>query len=312
MINIPPHAFYTMLVVIGVLVVATGIQYVMAAMRPQQDHSELRQRIHSWWWMLGLLFAVLLFSTNVAILFFAFLSFLALKEFFSIVPTRQSDRPVIFWAYVTIPLQYYWVATAQFGMFLVFIPVYAFLLIPTRMVLTGVTRGFIKSVATIIWAIMLTVFSLSHVAYLLVLPAQNSLAGGVGLVLFIVLMTECNDVAQYIWGKLLGRRQIIPKVSPNKTWEGFLGGLLTVTVVSGLLGPFLTPLNWYQALAAGLIIGLGGFIGDVVISALKRDLQIKDSGTLIPGHGGILDRLDSLIYTAPLFFHYVNYLCCVQ
>ena len=312
MLDIPPHSFYVMLAVIGVLVIATAIQYLMAIMRPQQDQTELRQRIQSWWWMLGLLFAVLLINTYAAIIFIAFLSFLALKEFFSITPTRLSDRPVIFWAYVTIPLQYYWVATAQFGMFLVFIPVYAFLMIPTRMVLTGETHGFIKSVATIIWAIMLTVFSLSHVAYLLVLPVQNSLAGGVGLVLFIVLMTECNDVAQYIWGKLLGRHKIIPKVSPNKTREGFLGGLLTVTIASGLLGPFLTPLNWYQALAAGLIIGLGGFVGDVVISAVKRDLRIKDSGTLIPGHGGVLDRLDSLIYTAPLFFHYINYLCCVQ
>ena len=130
--------------------------------------------------------------------------------------------------------------------------------------------------------------------------------------IFLLFTTQFNDVSQYVWGKMLGRHKIIPKVSPNKTWEGFLGGLLTVTLISALLAPYLTTLNMLQGVAAGLIIGIAGFFGDVVISAIKRDLQIKDSGTMIPGHGGILDRLDSLIYTAPLFFHYVNYLCCVR
>ena len=118
-------------------------------------------------------------------------------------------------------------------------------------------------------------------------------------------MTQFNDVCQFIWGKLLGRHKIIPKVSPNKTWEGFIGGLFTIVACAGLVAPLLTPLNWVQGLGAGLIIACGGFIGDVVISSVKRDLQIKDSGQLIPGHGGILDRMDSLLYASPLFFHYV-------
>jgi len=211
MFDIPQHAMVAMAAVIGVLVIATVVQFVLAAMHPDRDYTELRQRIQSWWWMIAALFAVLVLSTNAAIVFFAFLSFLALKEFLSIVPTRVADRRVVFWAYVSIPFQYYWVATAQFGMFLVFIPVYIFLLIPGRMVLIGDTKGFIRSVAVIIWAIMLTVFSLSHIAYLLMLPVQNSLAGGVGLVLFLILMTECNDVSQYIWGKLLGQTQDHPQ-----------------------------------------------------------------------------------------------------
>ena len=121
-------------------------------------------------------------------------------------------------------------------------------------------------------------------------------------------MTQFNDVSQYVWGKLLGKRKITPRVSPKKTWEGFLGGVLTITLLAGFLAPFLTPLSRIEGFIAGAIISASGFVGDVVISSVKRDLHIKDTGQLIPGHGGILDRMDSLIYTAPLFFHYIYYL----
>ncbi len=204
--------------------------------------------------------------------------------------------------------RYDWVAAGWYGMFIIFIPVYLFLLIPMRMVLKGETDGFIKSAGTLHWAAMLTVFSVSHVAYLLVLPDKNTLAGGIGLVLFLLFMTQFNDVSQYVWGKMLGKHKIIPKVSPNKTWQGFLGGMLTITLVAALVAPYLTPMNRIEGLIGGLLISISGFFGDVVISAVKRDLNIKDSGSLIPGHGGILDRMDSLIYTGPLFFHYIYYL----
>jgi phosphatidate cytidylyltransferase len=100
----------------------------------------------------------------------------------------------------------------------------------------------------------------------------------------------------------------MPTVSPNKTWQGLIGGVATTAVLAMLLFSVLTPFQWYEAAAAGVLIGVFGFVGDVVISAVKRDLQIKDSGSLLPGHGGILDRIDSLTYTAPLFFHYTYYL----
>jgi phosphatidate cytidylyltransferase len=178
-----------------------------------------------------------------------------------------------------------------------------------RMVLIGETSGFLRAAGTLHWGLMATVFSISHVAFLLVVPRSvNPRAGGAGLVLYLVFLTQFNDVAQYLWGKALGRHKILPKVSPNKTVEGFLGGLATSLALAWLLAPWLTPFDRLESVGAGLILGFGGFIGDVVISALKRDLGIKDSGTLLPGHGGILDRIDSLSYTAPLFFHYVWYL----
>ncbi len=306
--QVPEHALHAMMFIIALLIIATTVRFTLLIANKTTDYSELRQRIQSWWWMIGIMFFVFTFSQSATIVFFAFLSFIALKEFLSIVPTRLSDRRVIFWLYLAIPLQYYWVNIAWYGLFVIFIPVYIFLFIPMRMVIIGETKGFIKSAGILHWSVMLTVFSVSHIAYLLVLPEKNQLAGGVGLVLYILFMTQFNDVCQYIWGKMLGKHKIIPKVSPNKTWEGFIGGLFTLTIVSSFIAPYLTPLNWVEGIGAGLIICIGGFFGDVVISSVKRDLNIKDSGNLIPGHGGILDRIDSLIYTAPLFFHYLYYL----
>jgi phosphatidate cytidylyltransferase len=307
LLNIPPNSFYAMLAVIGLLVTASCIRLLFSGKNPNKDYTELRLRIQSWWWIVALLFLVLVVGQTTSIVFFGFLSFLALKEFLSIVPTRLTDRRVIFWAYLAIPLQYYWVNMGWYGMFIIFIPVYVFLFLPMRMVLIGDTTGFIRSAGILHWAVMLMVFSLSHIAYLLTLPVNNLEAGNIGLVLFLLFMTQFNDVCQYIWGKLLGKHKIIPKVSPNKTWEGFIGGFLTVTICAGFVAPLLTPLTFEQGLGAGAIIGIAGFLGDVVLSSVKRDLQIKDSGTLIPGHGGILDRMDSIIYTAPLFFHYLYY-----
>lgn len=306
--HIPQHSLYAMSFIVALLSFATLIYLIKAKRHPDKDLEELKLRIQSWWWMIAIVLLALGISLKTALFLFAFLSYMALKEFFSIVSIRHIDRRAIFWAYASIPAQYYFVSQGWYGMFIIFIPVYLFLFVPMRLVLTGETQGFIRSSSTIHWAAMLTVFSISHIAYLLVLPVQNPLAGAIGPVLFLLFMTQLNDVSQYVFGKLFGKHKIIPKVSPNKTWEGFLGGVGTVTLISGLLAPFLTPLDWRYGLLAGAIISVGGFFGDVVISSVKRDINIKDTGTLIPGHGGILDRLDSLLYTAPLFFHYLYYL----
>lgn len=304
------HLHPRVLLVLGglalLLLLATLVVVWITRGRPPGN--ELRLRVQSWWLILGLFALAILLGTKGAVWLFGLVSFLALKEYFSLIPTRRSDRRVLFWAYVSIPLQYYWVAIGWYGMFIIFIPVYLFLLVPLRKVLIGETEGFLHSVGTIHWGLMTTVFSLSHAAFLLALPEQISPAGGAGLLLYLVVLTELNDVAQYLWGKSLGKRKVAPSVSPGKTYGGLLGGVFTTVLLAWFAGPWLTPLNGYQALAAGLIIGVFGFVGDISISAVKRDIGIKDSGSLIPGHGGILDRVDSLTYTAPLFFHYLYYL----
>jgi phosphatidate cytidylyltransferase len=307
--RLDPAVAQVLLGIFAILVLATVVLWVLGRWKPQADWSELKARVRSWWVMAGVFALALALSRRVSLVFFAFVSFLALKEYLSLIPTRRADRSVLFWAYLAIPVQYYWIDLRWYGMFIIFIPVYMFLLLPMRMVLIGETSGFLRAAGTLHWGMMATVFSVSHVAFLLVLPARiNPRGGGPGLVLFLVFLTQFNDVAQYLWGKSLGRHKVIPKVSPNKTVEGFLGGVATTLALAWLLAPLLTPLTPLQSLGAGAIIAVGGFVGDVVISSLKRDLGIKDSGTMLPGHGGILDRIDSLSYTAPLFFHFFWYL----
>jgi phosphatidate cytidylyltransferase len=294
--------------VLTLLVLATVVVAALGRMRPERNDAELRLRVRSWWFIVGVVAVVLALSRNAAIAFLGFVSFLALKEYLSLIPTRRADRRVLFWAYLAIPVQYWWVADGWYGMFVIFIPVYVFLFLPFRMVVAGEVQGFLRAVGTLHWGLMTTVYSLSHTAFLLALPDVAARgAGGEGLLVYLLLLTELNDVAQYVWGKSLGRRRIVPTVSPNKTWEGFLGGVATTTVVGLALSPVLTPFTPLHGAAAGLIIAVTGFAGDVTISALKRDLGVKDSGTLIPGHGGILDRIDSLTFTAPLFFHFTRY-----
>lgn len=307
--NIPFNVEIAFIAIGGILAIASLLSIALVYSQPARDHQELRLRIKTWWLIVAVFAAAVLFNRTVSVVVLTFVSFLAFKEYLSLVPTRRADHRVLFWAYLAIPIQFYWVWIAWYGLFIIFIPVFVFLFLPMRMILIGETTGFLRAIGTLQWGLMITVFSLSHAAYILVLPANVNPAGGsMGLLIYLVFLTEFNDVAQYIWGKSFGKRKIVPKVSPNKTVMGFLGGVFTTTALAIILAPHLTPLTQIEALGAGVIIGLAGFVGDVTISALKRDLGVKDSGNLLPGHGGILDRLDSLTYTAPLFFHYVYHL----
>ena len=295
--------------VYSLLVVASLTVWTIKRTSPDQDHTELVQRVKSWWVMVVIFSIAMVLSRTISIGFMGLVSFLALKEYLSLIPTRRADRRVLLWIYLAVPIQYYWVADGWYGMFIIFVPVYMFLLIPMIMVLIGETQGYLRAAGTLHWGLMTTVFSLGHAAYLLVIPGEpNPAGGGAGLLLFLVFLTQFNDVAQYFWGKLLGKRKALPKVSPGKTQAGVLGGVATTVVIAWLIAPWLTPLTIGQSIAAGVLIGMAGFMGDVTISAIKRDIGVKDSGGLIPGHGGILDRVDSLTYSAPLFFHFVYYL----
>ncbi len=295
-------------VIFALLLVATVVNGLLVWRRPGKDWRELTLRIRTWW-VIILLFSLAILSPRwLALTFFALVSFMALKEFLTLAPSRQTDRMPLLWMFVAIPINYWLIGINWYGMFVVFIPVYAFLFLPVRMVIAGDTQGFLRFASQHHWSLMTTVFAFSHVAFLLVLPDDGKQTGAL-LVFFLVGLTEFNDIAQYLWGKSIGRMKVMPKVSPNKTLAGLIGGVATTTLMAALLGPVMTPLNLPLSLLAGFIIGLSGFCGDVVMSAIKRDIGVKDSGTLLPGHGGILDRLDSLIFTAPVFFHFIRYFC---
>lgn len=302
------HSLYAMLGLVVALIFATLIILILQKKNSHKNYTELILRIRTWW-VIFIFFSVMIFGTKyVSILAVAFICFIALKEYFSLVSKEEVDSRVRFWAYLSIPGQFWFIYISWFSLFLLFIPFYWFLFLPFRMILVGQTKNYLHRISTIQWGLLLNVFSLSHLAYLQNLDHQiNPEAGVAGLIIFVVALTQLNDVFQFCWGKLIGGKKIVPNVSPNKTWAGFIGGAFTTAALSALIAPYLTTITLSHSIILGLILAIAGFIGDVNISALKRDIGVKDSGKALPGHGGILDRVDSLSYTAPIFFHYVRY-----
>jgi len=292
------------LVILALLFVASGLVFALRHVYPEKDFSELSARVRAWWAIAAIFFVVLMLNAKIAIGFFAILSFYALKEYLTLLKTRRADHRALLFGFAAVPLHYYWIAIGWYGVFIIFIPVYVFLCLPVILALAKETRGFIASASQIQWGLMAFVFGLSHLAFLLIQPVERS--DGRSLLLFLVLIVQMSDVLQYGWGKTLGRRRILPAISPNKTWEGFLGGIASAIGLS-LLVRFLTPFSMIETVLVSLLITLAGFFGGAVMSAIKRDLGAKDFGASIPGHGGVVDRLDSLCYAAPVFFHYVRY-----
>jgi phosphatidate cytidylyltransferase len=294
------------IVVYGLLVLSTLAVAVVVRLRPNSSQ-ELQDRMRSWWLMATLLFLAVYVSKTTSLVFFGFLSFWALKEYVTLLPTRPADHAALVLAFLSIPVQYYWIARNDYGMFVIFIPVYVFLALPVRLVLSRETTGFVAAAAEIQWGLMAFVFGLSHLRFLASFPrAATGDSDGRTLLLFLVFVVELSDVLQFVWGKALGRHRVIPDVSPHKTWEGLVGGVLSASGASLALR-FLTPFTVRETLGVALLVCTAGFLGGAVMSAVKRDFGVKDFGGLIPGHGGMLDRLDSLCYAAPVFFHYVRF-----
>jgi phosphatidate cytidylyltransferase len=292
----------------ALLVVASVVVRVLRRKGPSESGSELAARVRTWWVMVLVFTVAVGVGRSASIAFLAFVSFLALKEYLSLIPTRRADRRVLLWVYLAVPLQFWWVAQGWYGMFIIFIPVYMFLFLPLRLVLAGDPRGFVRSVSQIQWGLMAFVFGHSHLGHLLWFsePLPGDGVDGRTLVLFLVFVTEMSDVLQYVFGKRFGRHKILPTISPNKTWEGFIGGVIGASLLS-LAIRFLTPFPVWETLVVALLITITGFFGGAVMSAVKRDMGVKDFGAVIPGHGGVLDRVDGLCYAAPVFFHYVRY-----
>lgn len=306
--NITPNLISSILAIIGVLIFFQVLAQILSFVKKDKDFSNLKIRLKSWWLIISFIAFILLFKSPVNYIFTGILCFLALREFFGFLDISENDKPLRFWAYLTIPIEMYFLYIGWLAMFYLFVPLYMFMFIPIRKIFSGKTENFIKSSGTIQWGLVLTVYSLGYVGAFLLLPFNTKYSlNGAELLLFLLILNSMNDGFQYIWGKLFGKNKIVPHISPNKTWEGFIGGVLTTVVISVIAAPHLTPMNPIMAVCAGLMISVFGFLGDVVMSAVKRDVGVKDSSHLIPGHGGILDRVDSLIFTAPLFFHFICY-----
>ncbi len=297
--------------VLVLLVVATVIGVLLR--RAAKTNSSravidnLNSRTRAWWKMCAIFALSLFIGRAGTLVLFCLLSFLALREYMTLVPTRHGDHRTLFWSFFIItPLQYYLIGISWYGLFAILIPVFAFLFIPTRIALAGDPQHFLERAAKISFGLMICSYCLSYAPALLLLRIPGFGWHDARLLLYLVIVDQMSDVFQYIWGKLLGRHKIAPVVSPNKTWEGFVGGVLSA-IALGTAISWATPFTRLQSAGLSLAITLLGFFGGLVMSAIKRDAGVKDYGAVIEGHGGILDRIDSLCFAAPVFFHLVRY-----
>ena len=269
--------------------------------------ANLKARMQAWWVMIAIFTLALSTGTMASTILFAIVSFLALREFVTLTPTHKADHRSLFWAFfVVLPINYFLIAVHWYGLFAIFVPVYAYLWIPVRSAMAGDSQDFLARTAGIQWGLMFCVYFVSYAPAMLSLTIPGYEAHTAALLCFFVLIVQASDVLQYVFGKCFGKHKIAPHISPNKTVEGFVGGVLSAVALGASLS-WLTPFNPWQAGLMALIVGLTGFGGGMVMSAIKRDRGLKDFGTLIPGHGGMIDRIDSLCFAAPVFFHLTRY-----
>lgn len=297
--------------VLALLVVSSLIGWVLS-LRTTNDQGRatvqnLNARIRAWWMMVAIFGLAMATGGIGSVVLFGLTSFMALREFLTLTPTRYGDHRSLFWVFfVILPLQYYLIAIQWYGLFSILIPVYAFLLLPIRSAAAGDCEKFLERTAKIQWALMICVYCISYVPALLSLDIPGYAGQNGKLMFYFVLVVQISDVFQYVWGKILGRHKIAPTVSPNKTWEGFIGGVACATLIGAGLW-WATPFSPWQSAGMSLAITFMGFGGGLVMSAIKRDRGVKDYGNLIQGHGGVMDRIDSLCFAAPVFFHLTRY-----
>ena len=295
----------------GVLVLGS-IAALFARRYVQTDRAKatiggVNARLLGWWGMILIFLASTWLGQSSTYVLFAFSSFWALREFITLTPTRLADHRALFLSFfVVIPVQYYLLALDWYGFFVVFIPVYAFLILPARSAVAGDCERFLERAAKIQWGLMICVYCLSYTPALLSLKIPGYEGQNPKLLFWFVLVVETNDVLQFLFGQTFGRHYIAPRVSPHRTWEGFLSGVACAVLLGTALHN-VTPFTPIEAAGMSLAITLMGFGGGLTMSAIKRDRGIKSFGTGIIGQGGVLDRIESICFAAPVIFHLTRY-----
>lgn len=307
---LPVQAGFVFMGIFAGLLVASLIGQFLSRRYEHQPHptiNELNARISSWWVMTIVLLFAFWFGHIGATLLFLAISFAALREFMTLAYRRRSDHNVIAACfYILLPLQYYFVLINWYGMFGALIPVYAFLILPIIASLSGDTSNFIERAAKIQWGAMISIFCLSHVPALMILPIAGFEDRHILLLIFMIAVVQINDVFQYLFSHLLKGKPIFADLLPHKTLRGSIVALVGSTLLAACLYR-ITPFSAVQAALIGAILSLLGMSGNIVMAAIKRSFGIQTWSRLIRGHGGMLDRVDSICFAAPVFFHIVNY-----
>jgi phosphatidate cytidylyltransferase len=287
---------------------------------PQDQAASRLASLRTWWILLGLLIAACWIGPYGIVLLLALASGLAMDEFLRIAAPMVTPIPRRLWALTMVLTGYGSLVLFEATTFQTVVPLIAIWTLVLPHLIGDSTQSYLSHVGYSLWGVMVLVWGVGHAALIALQPLETNSPGvAVGGFMYLVLVTEMNDIAQAWIGRAWGRHKILPHVSPHKTWEGFIGGLLVTSLLSVGLSLWLMPdlgptagtdlhrnLPWLGSWLAGLVIGLSGFVGDLNMSCVKRDAGVKDGSQFLPGQGGVIDRIDSLSFTAPalvLFLH---------
>ncbi|NEN76180.1 phosphatidate cytidylyltransferase [Pelistega sp. NLN82] len=303
-----PDKFWWML--FGLLVILSAcslLGYYLPKTKYARVAPRLNQRLNLWWVMVIVLFICFIFGEVITLILFTVISFLALREFLTITPTERSD----YWAlilcfYIAIPLQYILIGTDWYSLFVIWLPVMGFIVLPTVLVLFGDADKFFERTAKIQWGMLLTIYCLSHIPAILLLTNIEYDGQGLMLLLYLLIVVQLSDVFQSVVGKLIGKREIAPHMSSGKTLEGFIGASVMAVAVGTSLW-WITPFSIAYAALFSFIIVICGFFGHLSLSAVKRSLGANAWGRINVGNKGVMDRVESVLFAAPVFFHLVRY-----
>jgi len=324
MITAADLALYEALIVIFACLVAGSIARFIALRNAEETKRSKRFASLRTWWLLAVAVSAGLLAGRPGIcLLLAAASCIAWFEFSEMYGARPGDKHAIRAGYGLIVINYLLILSGSHTLFVVFLPISAFIILAVLLLIQGEPKDYIRSSGSLLWGIMFLGYGVSHAALLMILPGTSSAPlGPAGWFLFLVILTEADDIFQAIVGRLFGarkRHRIAPFISPNKTWEGFFGGMLVIVIMAPLIAPWLTTLDqqagpfslseslqpWVAPILLAILISFAGFFGDINMSAIKRDAGVKDSSNLLPGMGGVIDRVDSLSMTAPVFVNFV-------
>ncbi len=311
---------------IGVVVGLLGISTLIGQIIKRQADigvnpaavEAFNSRLRAWSMICGFVALAFVLTTSITIALFGFLSFWALREFITLTPTRLGDHRALFWVFFLFtPLQFVLVAMdhpdrqqSTYPLYSIVIPVYGLLFVPARVALAGDAKRFLERVAKIQCGMLICVYCLSFAPALLFLRFGDNLADAAAsrkLLFFFVVMVLVSDALQFIANRLFGRRVIAPQINESRTWEGLFGGIAGTSLL-GMMLWWATPFGSF--LHSGLmsaLIAVMGFAGGMTMSAIKRDRGVQDYGTLVEGHLGVLDRIDSICFAAPVFYHVTRY-----
>lgn len=288
------------LIIFSVLLIVSGI-FLLNYRLEEKPQNAFTQRIPAWWVLALLSLLSFLLGDIGTILLFCAVSFLILREFLALVCDRLADYHAMVAAfYLILPLQYIFVLMDWYDLFSLFIPVYAFFILPVLTSITSHSSDFLMRAAKIQWAVVVSIFCISHIPAIMHLSVSNK--PNTLLIIFLFLIIQASELFSMLWRKLFQQQKTL-----TTTWITALAGVLFASVLSFYLSPYFTPFTSLQAMLVGFIISVMGFVGHLVMFAIKQDRGIKVRAHT-HDYDSILNYMLGIAFAAPVYFHILRHI----